>query len=66
VYLWFKGGNECINSTLEPMWALEIAGRWLTQASHKINRKNKTDTTETTDPTLATTFQKSKESGKSE
>ena len=39
------------------MWLLEIAARWLTIDSHKINKKNITETIEIIDPTLATTFQ---------
>lgn len=38
-YLWFIGGNECINSTLVLRCILEIAGRCLTKASHRIKRK---------------------------
>jgi hypothetical protein len=34
-----------------------MAGRCLTILSHKINKKNITDTIEIIDPTLATTFQ---------
>jgi len=42
---------------------LAIAGRCETNASHKINRNIRTETTDTIDPTLATTFQKVYESG---
>ena len=38
-------------------WFLAIAGRWLTNLSHKINKKNITDTVEIIDPTLENTFQ---------
>lgn len=55
-YLWFIGGNECINSTLVLWCILETAGRCLTKASHMIKRKYITAITEIIDPTLATIF----------
>jgi len=39
------------------MWLLEIAARWLTIDSQRINKKNITDTIEIIEPTLAITFQ---------
>jgi len=57
VYLWFIGGNECINSNDVFIWFLEIAGRWLTIDSHRINKKNITETILIIDPTLAIIFQ---------
>ena len=63
VYLWFIGGKECINSILVLWWILEIVGRWLTNASHKINKNIITATTDTIDPILDTTFQNIKLSG---
>ena len=57
VYLWVIGGKECIISSEVFMWALLIAARWLTKASHKINKKNITLIIEIIDPTLAITFQ---------
>jgi len=66
VYLCVAGGKECIKSKEVLVCALEIAGRCLTSASHKINSRYITDITDTTDPTLATTFQHKNVSGKSE
>lgn len=43
-----------------------MAGRCLAQDSHKMNKKNNTEITEIIEPTLATTFQYSSVSGKSE
>lgn len=63
VYLWFIGGKECISSILVLMCMLENAGRWLTRASHKINKKYNTATTDTIDPTLAKIFQNINVSG---
>merc|ERR1711972_610614 len=48
------------------MCILDTAGRCLTRASHKINRKYNTDTTEIIDPILATTFHNMNLSGESE
>jgi len=63
VYLWFIGGKECIISKDVLIWLLEIAARWLTIDSHKINKKNITETIEIIEPTLAITFQNIKLSG---
>lgn len=51
------GGKECISSNEVFILFLAMAGRWLTKDSHKINKKNITDTKEIIDPNLATTFQ---------
>ena len=63
VYLWFIGGNECIISKDVFIWVLQIAGRCLTIDSHKINKKNITDTIEIIEPILAMIFQNIKLSG---
>ena len=57
VYLWFIGGKECIISTEVFICELLIAGRCLTSASQRINKKNITLIIEIIEPTLAITFQ---------
>ena len=57
IYLWFIGGNECINSNDVFIWFLLRADRCLTNASHKINKKNITEITEIIEPILEITFQ---------
>ena len=65
-YLCVVGGKECISSILVFMWHLEIAGRCLTNASHRINNNPITEITETIDPILATMFHVVNVSGQSE
>ena len=57
------GGKECIISKDVFICVLQIAGRCLTIDSHKINKKNITETIETIDPILAMIFQNIKLSG---
>ena len=50
-------GKECISSKDVFIWFLLIAGRCLTNDSHKINKKNITAIIEIIEPTLAIIFQ---------
>ena len=56
-YLWFNGGKVWVISSADVRDLLIIAARWETIDSQIKNKNITTDTTETMDPTLATTFQ---------
>ena len=55
-YLWLAGGNKWENSKEEESDLIAREGRWEVNDSHIMNKKKKTLTIETREPSLAMKF----------